>query len=224
MRMEVILKSIIEKISERYGISELELESVMKEVPLPYVGEKVEGKCKNVKYNYGLYSQCLEWSEEEYCMKCKCEGKYGNIEDRKEVKEYVDPYGNKERGYVEVLNLLNIPIKKGEEACKKAGINIKLNEIKKKRGRPKKEKTNTIVSDSDDEEKIKKKRGRPKKEKSEIVMNKEERQENEVTEVTILNLNGKKYLRTENDELYDNESHELIGLFNSITNEITKLN
>lgn len=199
MRMEVILKSIIEKISERYGISELELESVMKEVPLPYVGEKVEGKCKNVKYNYGLYSQCLEWSEEEYCMKCKCEGKYGNIEDRKEVKEYVDPYGNKERGYVEVLNLLNIPIKKGEEACKKAGINIKLNEIKKKRGRP-------------------------KKEKSEIVMNKEERQENEVTEVTILNLNGKKYLRTENDELYDNESHELIGLFNSITNEITKLN
>ena len=27
----------------------------------------------------------------------------------------MDPYGNKERGYVEVLNLLNIPLKKGEE-------------------------------------------------------------------------------------------------------------
>ena len=39
----------------------------------------------------------------------------------------MDPYGNKERGYVEVLNLLNIPLKKGEEACKKSGINIKLN-------------------------------------------------------------------------------------------------
>ena len=218
--MEVI--SILEKISKRYKISMKELEEEVGRVPLPYNGVCREG-CKNLKYNHGLYSQCgVVVGVGEYCVECGGIGKYGTINDRLKVNimDYKDPYGNKVKSYREVLKEKNIPLERALEECKKNGIILNKIHIeeevqKKKRGRPKK--VETIVSDSDNErqdEVPKKKRGRPKKEKTEIVSNREEEEKEEITEVTILELNGKKYLRTENDELYDEKSHELIGLFN----------
>ena len=219
--MEVI--SILEKISERYKISMKELEEEVGRVPLPYNGVVKEG-CKNLKYNHGLYSQCgVCVGIGEYCIECDGIGKYGIINDRLKVNimDYIDPYGTKVKSYREVLKRLNIPLERALEECKKNGIILNKVHIeeevqKKKRGRPKK--VETIVSDSDDNERQdevpKKKRGRPKKEKTEMVSNRDEEEKEEITEVTILELNGKKYLRTENDELYDEKSYELIGLFN----------
>lgn len=199
-----------------------ELEEEVGRVPLPYNGVVKEG-CKNLKYNHGLYSQCgVCVGIGEYCIECDGIGKYGIINDRLKVNimDYIDPYGTKVKSYREVLKRLNIPLERALEECKKNGIILNKIHIeeevqKKKRGRPKK--VETIVSDSDNErqdEVPKKKRGRPKKEKTEIVSNRDEEEKEEITEVTILELNGKKYLRTENDELYDEKSHELIGLFN----------
>ena len=221
--MDVI--TLKERIIELYGISlkEMELKLEEKKCPYPYNGVLSKG-CKNLKYNHGLYSQCGEGVGENCEL---CDGRYGRIEDRLKVgiMDYKDPFGNKVKSYREVLENLNIPLEKALEECKKKGII--LNSIhtekdigKKKRGRPKK--VDTIVSDSDNERQDdvpKKKRGRPKKEKTEIVSNKEQENE-EITEVTILHLNGKKYLRTDNDELYDEKSHELIGLFDKVNNSI----
>ena len=176
-----------------------------------------------MKYNHGLYSQCgVCVGIGEYCIECDGIGKYGIINDRLKVNimDYIDPYGTKVKSYREVLKRLNIPLERALEECKKNGIILNKIHIeeevqKKKRGRPKK--VETIVSDSDNErqdEVPKKKRGRPKKEKTEIVSNRDEEEKEEIKEVTILELNGKKYLRTENDELYYEKSHELTSLVN----------
>ena len=213
-----------ERISEMYGISlkEMELKLEEMECPCPYNGVLWKG-CKNLKYNHGLYSQCSVGDKDNCEL---CDGRYGTIFDRLKIgiMDYKDPFGNKVKSYREVLKNLSISFEKALEECKKKEIilnkiHIEEEKSKKKRGRPKK--VETIVSDSDNErqEEIpKKKRGRPKKEKTEIVSNKE--QDDEETEVTILNLNGMKYLRTDNDELYDEKSHELIGLFDKENNSI----
>ena len=100
---------------------------------------------------------------------------------------------------------------------------------KKKRGRPKKEKevvSNTIGEDliaslitsqiSENIEGIVE-----ESECNEVVCDDEE--EEEETKVVKFELNGKNYLKSEDNIVFDFESHDAVGLWNDETNEINEL-
>jgi hypothetical protein len=135
---------------------------------LPYCGRVVEEWCEGVKKNHGLYSQCTgeKNGEGKYCKACKKQAEandsgkptLGNINERME--------GPKRVPYAVVLKKLKI---EKEEACaeaKKFGLEIPLEEFEmpvSSRGRPKKVSESESVSSDEGE---KKRRGRPKKNKT----------------------------------------------------------
>ena len=208
-------------------------EEKLKKLVLPYVGVDVE-KCLSLRYEHGLYVQCnRERVGERNCDRCEKEKvrgiNNGDVESREKVglMDYIDPKGRRVVHYSKVMKKLNIKKEDVLEECKRLGIEldpIHLEEVKSKRGRPKKE---VIVNDTDSEGE-KRKRGRPRKEKKEekingsnlIEMLVSEREDNKVeenneiesdddedaTEVCEFMYNGKKYLKSDNDILYDFES------------------
>ena len=151
-----------------------------KGIVLPWCGED-EKKCKNIKKNGGLYTQCVivrnvEVENVEYCKVCEksisknggvCE--YGNVSERLScgIMEYVDRKGGKVKSYSEYMKKNKLERSDVEKYGQMCGVVIPAchfeNDVleKKKRGRPKSEKemTEGIVDVE------KKKRGRPKKEK-----------------------------------------------------------
>ena len=166
---------------------------------------------------------------------------YGSVEDRLScgILDYVDPKGKATIPYANVMKKLNI---NKEEAMREASrLNwiipeCHFEEKKGKRGRPKKE---TSADDTDSDCGEKKKRGRPKNTK-EIINNdagedliaslleqenneikeiceekiEEEEDEDEETKVIKFEYDGKCYLKSEDDVLYDIESHDAIGIWN----------
>ena len=166
---------------------------------------------------------------------------YGSVEDRLRcgILDYVDPKGKATIPYANVMKKLNI---NKEEAMREASrLNwiipeCHFEEKKGKRGRPKKE---TSADDTDSECGEKKKRGRPKNTK-EIINNdagedliaslleqenneikeiceekiEEEEEEEEETKVIKFEYDGKCYLKSEDDVLYDIESHDAVGVWN----------
>jgi len=141
---------------------------VVPKMVLPYCGRVVEEWCEGVKKNHGLYSQCTgeKNGEGKYCKACKKQAEanesgeptLGNINERME--------GPKRVTYAVVMKKLKI---EKEEACaeaKKFGLEIPLEEFEmpaSSRGRPKKVSESESVSSDEGE---KKRRGRPKKNKT----------------------------------------------------------
>jgi len=172
---------------------------------------------------------------------------YGRVEDRLKVgiMEYVDPKGKKPVAFVNIMRKLNI---KKEEVLKEAerlGWEIPechFEEKKGKRGRPKKD-TSAEDTESETSSVNEKKRGRPKKKKEEVcdvageeliasLLEQEnelikevieEDEEEEETKVINFEINGKKYLKSEENILYDIDSHDAIGIWNEETGEIEEL-
>ena len=121
--------------------------------PIPYNGKMVEGCCKGLKQNNGLYTQCeyKPLGSSELCGVCTKNGcKYGRIEQRmeSELYEYADPSGKKVTGYLKVLRKLKLDVLEVKESLKADGITIieehfeyEEEESKvEKKGRPKKAK------------------------------------------------------------------------------------
>ena len=125
-------------------------EKVLKvKFPVPFNGKIKENCCKGLKLNNGLYTQCeYNAKEGEYCKGCVNQ-KYGNVMERIQVGlyEYRDPSGKKPVGYKKVLNKLKLSEEYVREEAEKAGIEIDEEhfeytdeEVKEKKGRPKKAK------------------------------------------------------------------------------------
>ena len=174
---------------------------------------------------------------------------YGCVKERLKVglMDYKDPKGKVCVPYGNVMKKLNITREEAEKEAGRLGWTIpecQFEEKVGKRGRPKKD---VCVDDTSSECSEKKKRGRPKKEK-EVVSNtvgddliaslltsqtnvEENEQECEVskeeeeeeTQVVKFEFNGKCYLKSEDNILFDIESHDAVGLWNDETNEINEL-
>ena len=177
--MELLLKLYRGGYMSAEGVSESK-RILEKGIVLPWCGED-EKKCKNIKKNGGLYTQCVivrnvEVENVEYCKVCEksisknggvCE--YGNVSERLScgIMEYVDRKGGKVKSYSEYMKKNKLERSDVEKYGQMCGVVIPAchfeNDVleKKKRGRPKSEKemTEGIVDVE------KKKRGRPKKEK-----------------------------------------------------------
>lgn len=209
-----------------------------KRIVLPYVGVRLL-KCESLRYEHGLFVQCSrEKMLDKNCERCSKEKlrgiNYGNVYEREKVglMDYIDAKGRKVVHYRKVMKKLNISEREVNEECERLGIKLDerhMEEVKSKRGRPRKE---VIVSDTDSEPE-KKKRGRPRKEKKteeiktgeEIIAamvaaqeEKEEKEEDEEeeedeTEVYEYSIKGKVYLKSEKNILFDIESHEIVGVW-----------
>jgi hypothetical protein len=166
------------------------------------------------------------------------------------IMTYKDPQGKSPISFNTIMKKLNLSREEVELEGKRLGLCIPechFEEKKEKRGRPKKD---TSAEDTESEKsnveknvepQEKKKRGRPKKEK-EIISNnagedliaslvqeapatpqEEELEEEEETLVIKFEFNGTTYLKSEDNVLYDMNSHEGIGIWNEETNEIENL-
>ena len=174
--MELLLKLYRGGYMSAEGVSESKM-ILEKGIVLPWCGED-EKKCKNIKKNGGLYTQCdVDVGDVEYCKVCEksisknggvCE--YGNVSERLScgIMEYVDRKGGKVKSYSEYMKKNKLERSDVEKYGQMCGVVIPAchfeNAVseKKKRGRPKSEQEMTTLGRVDVE---KKKRGRPKKEK-----------------------------------------------------------
>jgi len=223
---------------------------MMSLIKLPWSGVLKEG-CIGIKYNGGLYTQCGGKSEGELCVRCSELRKrngclYGSVKERMEcgVMEYKDGNGRSPVHYSKVMKKNGWSREDVEKEGLRLGVKVlecHFEEKVVKRGRPRKEKV----------EVEKKSRGRPRKEK-EVVSNevgerviasllcgssssdegclksivKEtniEDEEEEEIKVVKFELMGKIYLRSEENILFDIESHEGIGVWNELEERIEEL-
>ena len=188
-----MLLEVVWEISVKYGldISEVKKEigldvelGVLKEkekgkkVIIPFCGRIDEERCKGIKINYGLYTQCENnMFQKNLCKTChkqsekNSDGKpnYGTIDERLD-KNYKDKNGKEPIKYSKFMEKMNITREMAEKEAEKQGVTIPEEEFeikKTNRGRPKK---STSTTDTSDEESIAepKKRGRPPKEKKVI--------------------------------------------------------
>ena len=262
------------------GVSESKM-ILEKGIVLPWCGED-EKKCKNIKKNGGLYTQCEKDVDVEYCKVCEksisknggvCE--YGNVSERLScgIMEYVDRKGGKVKSYSEYMKKNKLERSDVEKYGQMCGVVIPAchfeNDVseKKKRGRPKSEEEMTALGRVDVE---KKKRGRPKKEKQ-VVANgageeliaslclpslptaclptaelrcqdtsessseaskpsadkpsadKPSADDEEETIVIKFDILGVTYLKSQDNVLYDINTHDAVGVWNEEKSEIDEL-
>lgn len=138
----------------------------VKDILLPFNGNKKEGYCLGLRVNEGLYTQCEKINEggsSKYCVRCLKESKKnedgkpnaGDIEDRLKVgiMDYVDRKGKKVVHYSKIMKKNNYSEEEVKYYCNMKGI--ELNEVHfLKKERKKKEKENKGGA-----------RGRPRKNK-----------------------------------------------------------
>lgn len=169
-----------------------------------------------------------------------------------DILDYVDPKGKATIPFANVMKKLNISKEEALKEAEKLGWTIPechFEEKKGKRGRPKKD-TSAEDTASECSEGEKKKRGRPKKTKEVISNNagedliaslleqensQEEKKEEELVEENVesdeedetkvikFEIEGKTYLKSEDNILYDMESHDAIGIWNDERNEIENI-
>ena len=154
-------------------------------IALPFSGEMYNDRCRGLKYNNGLMTQCkvrvsrvdCVADELKYCKTCENQSKknghgkptYGTIKDRLkcDIYDYVAPNGERPISYVSVMSKLNLSKECVLEESKRCGQKIDerhfdINEgvvpEKRSRGRPK-----SNVNTDSNKSSVKGRRGRPKK-------------------------------------------------------------
>ena len=176
-------------VSKSVGKCESVSESVVKSVScdsriaLPFSGEMYNDRCRGLKYNNGLMTQCrvrisdAGVDELKYCKTCENQSKknghgkptYGTIIDRLkcDIYDYVAPNGERPISYASVMSKQNLSKECVLEESKRCGQKIDERHFdsnegvvpeKRSRGRPK-----STVNNDCDKSVVKGRRGRPKK-------------------------------------------------------------
>jgi len=180
----------------------------MEETVKPFDGIIKQNCCKAVVYNHGLYTQCTNVCSREFCSSVCKKLKYGHINVRKNypVGAYVLENGKREISYQKVKKRLE----------------------KKERNDKNISRIITNDSDTEDEESVelsvvKNARGRPKmsskeieieidtSEKSEEKLDEEEDSNIEEVLVRRETIDGKEYLVSDNNIVFDSKSLKMIG-------------
>ena len=152
-------------------------------IALPFSGEMYNDRCRGLKYNNGLMTQCrvrisdAGVDELKYCKTCENQSKknghgkptYGTIIDRLkcDIYDYVAPNGERPISYASVMSKENLSKECVLEESKRCGQKIDERHFdsnegmvpeKRSRGRPK-----SNVNNVSDKSGVKGRRGRPKK-------------------------------------------------------------
>ena len=99
---------------------DLQLKLAKPKYPFPYCGEYKQECCQGLKYNRGLFTQCLfiKTSESDYCKRCSSQAEKndhgkpdcGSIQDRMNIgfMDFRDPKGRAPISFVKVMRKLKI--------------------------------------------------------------------------------------------------------------------
>jgi len=177
--------SVSKSVSSRVSSNVSSNVSCDSRVALPFSGEMYNDKCRGLKYNNGLMTQCrvrisgvgCGVDELKYCKTCENQSKknvhgkptYGTIIERLrcDIYDYVAPNGERPISYVSVMSKLNLSKECVLEESKRCGQKIDERHFdsnegivpeKRRRGRPKSNANNDC-----DKSVVKGRRGRPKK-------------------------------------------------------------
>ena len=180
----------------------------IEEMVKPFDGIVKQNCCKAVVYNHGLYTQCTNMCSREFCSSVCKKLKYGHINVRKNypVGAYVLENGKREISYQKVKKRLE----------------------KKERNDKNVSRIITNDSDTDDEDTIelsvvKNARGRPKmlSKDVEIQIDTSEKKDDKLEEDDDSNIeevlvrretiDGKEYLVSDNNIVYDSKTLKMIG-------------
>jgi len=180
----------------------------IEEMVKPFDGIVKQNCCKAVVYNHGLYTQCTNVCSREFCSSVCKKLKYGHINVRKNypVGAYVLENGKREISYQKVKKRLE----------------------KKERNDKNVSRIITNDSDTEDEETIelsvvKNARGRPKMSSKDVEIQidtseknddkLEEDDDSNIEEVLVRRetIDGKEYLVSDNNIVYDSKSLKKIG-------------
>ena len=184
---------------------------------------------------------CVECGER---VKREGVNKMGSVYERlsKGLYEYKDGYGRRSVQYVKYMQKEGLSKEEVLSYASRVGSEILLEHFEERkisRGRPRKWRENEERKEVElglekglelglekglelGLEKEKKKRGRPRKEKEvcsngrgdELIASLLECVEEEETKVIRFNIKGKEYLKSEDNVLYDNKTHEAVGIWN----------
>ena len=176
---------------------------------LPFCNYIYQNRCKAIVYNHGLFTQCNN-KDYNICKKCNKKLLYGRIEDRIKYSKnnFVTINGKKEIPYEDFIKKQNYNITDVKNALFLEGLTYEFtnnnnnSNIKKSRGRPKKninteQVDNTLKEENDIEE-------------NEIEVNDIEKND---IEVQIINIDNVMYYMTNEKVLLNKETKEIVGLY-----------
>tara|TARA_R110002074_G_scaffold374087_1_gene550413 strand:- start:106 stop:714 length:609 start_codon:yes stop_codon:yes gene_type:complete len=183
--IEKLVLEIVKSLSSKYGFSveegmkhfSMERELLYKrdmplegKVIMPWCGKICSEKCKAVRLNHGLYTQCMnEIKDKGLCKTCMSqslktnngEPPYGLIKDRLLMgSEYVDPKGKRPLKYGNVMIKLDIKREDAEIEAARQGVKIAEEDYiveKGTRGRPKKsiiKEGSNVISQSEEKKDV----------------------------------------------------------------------
>ena len=158
--------------------ADLQLKLAKPKFPFPYNGEYKETCCQGLKYNRGLFTQCLfiKVAGEQYCKRCSTQAEKnehskpdcGSIQDRINVDlmEFRDPKGRPPIPFVKVMRKLKISQQEILEEAGKFNIEIQSIHFLEPPAGKKGRKAATAVNE---DEAPSSKKGRPSKKKDIVV-------------------------------------------------------
>ena len=178
-----VSKSVSKSVAESVSKSVAESVSCDSRIALPFSGEMYNDRCRGLKYNNGLMTQCrvrisdAGVDELKYCKTCENQSKkndhgkptYGTIIERLkcDIYDYVAPNGERPISYASVMSKENLSKECVLEESKRCGQKIDERHFdsnegvvpeKRSRGRPK-----STMNNDCDKSVVKGRRGRPKK-------------------------------------------------------------
>ena len=180
----------------------------IEEMVKPFDGIVKQNCCKAVVYNHGLYTQCTNVCSREFCSSVCKKLKYGHINVRKNypVGAYVLENGKREITYQKVKKRLqkknmddkNVSRIITNDSDTEDEETIELSVVKNARGRPKMS-TKEIEIEIDTSEKPEDKL--------------DEEDDSNIEEVLVRRetIDGKEYLVSDNNIVYDSKSLKMIG-------------
>lgn len=164
-----------------------------KEIILPFCNKINNECCKAIVFNHGLYTQCTKKTINEVCGSCS-KLKYGRVEERikYEPGEFITKDGKKELPYEKFIAKMGYSLDEVRNALNNADINYDIDVNKKPKNEP-----------------GKKPRGRPKK----IQKESSDSESKEEIDVVRVEIDGKKYYKTDDNVLLDINSYDVVGVF-----------
>jgi len=174
-------------------------------IPLPFCDVVNEHLCQGIRYNHALYTQCTNKQKHNvFCDACHKQAQKNS--SRKPTHGLITERGNKKAmRYRNLLKKLDIDIQDALAAAADAGVVIpqkKLEEERVQRGRPRKA---TGVADTSDEDSD-----------SNVSVNSDADHSDNETSIRVCKtqIGDKLYLMDEEKNLYDIDTHELVGKCN----------
>jgi hypothetical protein len=173
----VVFNKTKKNVNKKEPGAALQLKLAKPKFPFPYNGEYKETCCQGLKYNRGLFTQCLfiKVAGEQYCKRCSTQAEKndnskpdcGCIQDRINagLMEFRDPKGRAPIPFIKVMRKLKIT---QQEILEEAGkFNIEIQSIHFVEPPAGKKGRKAVVKE--DEVEVPSKKGRPSKKKDVVV-------------------------------------------------------